>query len=543
MKKKHFKNLQSIINKIPTKWQRGIKVFLLLLLFSFTVIIPDYLLRIFKGNYIAGFHTHTFLYIFWFMSSLFLIKNNKFFITVLSLVWLLMLSSMFYLFHFGRYFLDVDIPMLFVETEDIAIGFFADIIRFWYLPIMCIIIFTLSILLRKKTYKFVPHSNKFIIVFLMIFLYQPYTTIGKSADRYAPHPLRYMFRNGIKSLSSCLVKTVSSNVEEKTFLPYKVVKEKDVSEPTTIILYMLEGVSANNMSLYGYERNTTPKLNTFKNDKNFIFKDSMSIAVSTLTSLSMFFNFQKEAENYMVLFKKDANLFKMATEQGFQTIMYSPQANKTFANIGMEYIDKFVYRNEAKKQYKQKGDDYGLELLKTTPLKDKNFIVVQTRATHYPYEHAYEHSPQFDIFKDETKNFKVNTYDNAVRYIDDLLANALEYAKTLDGKVYFIITSDHGQLLGQDGLYGHTFLHKEVVKIPFILYTKNIDKKDIATITQKKIVTHYDVSKFIAKIMGFDVINPNTPENTYFINGSGVDGNRGFMKYKIENDKVIWLKD
>ena len=543
MKKKHFKNLQSIIDKIPTKWQRGIKVFLLLLLFSFTIIIPDYLLRIFKDNYIAGFHTHTFLYIFWFMSSLFLIKNNKFFITVLSLVWLLMLSSMFYLFHFGRYFLDVDIPMLFVETEDIAIGFFADMLRFWYLPIMCIIIFTLSILLRKKTYKFVPHSNKFIIVFLMIFLYQPYTTIGKSADRYAPHPLRYMFRNGIKSLSSCLVKTVSSNVEEKTFLPYKVLKEKDVSEPTTIILYMLEGVSANNMSLYGYERNTTPKLNTFKNDNNFIFKDSMSIAVSTLTSLSMFFNFQKEAENYMVLFKKDTNLFKMAKEQGFQTIMYSPQANKTFANIGMEYIDKFVYRNEATKQYKQKGDDYGLELLKTTPLKDKNFIVVQTRATHYPYEHAYEHSPQFNIFKDETKNFKVNTYDNAVRYIDDLLANALEYAKTLDGKVYFIITSDHGQLLGQDGLYGHTFLHKKVVKIPFILYTKNIDKKDITTINQKKIVTHYDISKFIAKIMGFDVINPNTPENTYFINGSGVDGKRGFMKYKIENDKVIWLKD
>lgn len=543
MKKKYFKNLQTIINKIPTKWQRGIKVFLLLLLFTFTVIIPDYLLRIFKDTYIAGFHTHTFLYIFWFMSSLFLIKSNKFFITVLSLVWLLMLSSMFYLFHFGRYFLDVDIPMLFVETKDISIGFFADMIRFWYLPIMCIIIFTLSILLRKKTYKIVPHSNKFIAVFLLIFLYQPYTTIGKSADRYAPHPLRYMLRNGLKSVSSCLVKAVSSHSEEKSFLPYKVVKEKEISEPTTVILYMLEGVSANNMSLYGYERNTTPRLNTFKNDDNFVFKDSMSIAVSTLTSLSMFFNFQKEAENYKVIFNKDANLFKMAKEQGFQTLMYSPQENKTFANIGMEYIDKFVYRNEAKKQYKQKGDKYGLELLKTTKLKDKNFIVVQTRATHYPYEHAYEHSPQFNIFNDKTKDFRVNTYDNAVRYIDDLLADALEYTKTLKGKMYFIITSDHGQLLGQDGLYGHTFLHKEVVKIPFILYTKNIDKKDITTINQKKIVTHYDISKFLAKVFGFDVINPNTPEDTYFINGSGVDGKRGFMKYKIENNKLIWLKD
>ncbi|MBD5405075.1 phosphoethanolamine transferase [bacterium] len=449
---------------------------------------------------------------------------------------------MFYFCHFGRYFIDADIPMLFVETEDIAIAFFADMIRFWYLPIICITIFTLSILLRKKTYKIVPHSNKFIVVLLCVFAFQTYKITKKSTDKYAPHPLRYMLRNSLKSVSSCLIKTVSQK-KEKNFLPYKIVKEKEISEPTTVILYMLEGVSANNMSLYEYKRNTTPRLNTFKNDKNFVFKDSMSISVSTLTSLSMFFNFQKEAENYRVLYKKDANLFKMAKEQGFQTLMYSPQANKTFANVGMEYIDKFVYRNEATKQYKQKGDEYGLELLKTTKLKDKNFIVVQTRAAHYPYEHSYEHAPQFNIFNDKTKDFRVNTYDNAIRYIDDLLADALEYAKTLKGKVYFIITSDHGQLLGQDGLYGHTFLHKEVVKIPFILYTKNIDKKDITTINQKKIVTHYDISTFLAKVFGFDVINPNTPEDTYFINGSGVDGKRGFMKYKIENDKLIWLKD
>ncbi len=530
----------NIIKKLSVNWEKGAYSFLFALLFSFIVIIPDYLLRIFSNGYIAHFHANTFLYIFLFMSSLFLIKSNKFFITVLSLVWILMCCSLFYLFHFGRYFLGVDIRLLFVETEDIALGFFADMIRFWYLPIMCIMLFALSILLRKKTYKYIFHSNIFIIVFLSIFLYQPYIVLRQPKDVNSPSPLRYIFRNGIKSLSDYLVHI---NSKQNNFLPYKVIKQKNITEPVTIIFYMLESTSPNNMSLYGYERKTTPNLEKLKQDKNFVFSRAISSGVSTSISLSMFFNFQQEAKNHLASFIKNNNLFKMAKSQGFQTVMYSPQSSKTFSNIGIGFVDKIIYRDNARHKYNKSGDDYALTLLKSTPLKDKNFFVVQTRAVHYPYEKIYENLPQYNVFNDENKDFKLNSYDNAMLYLDDLLYKVVNWAKTLDGKVYLIITSDHGQMMGQDGLWGHSFLDFRVAEVPFMLYTKNVKPKDLFGMNKPpKLLSHYNISKFIAKILGYEIINPNTPENIYYINGIDIDGDAGFIKYKIENEKFTEIK-
>lgn len=528
------------MKSLSINWKKGAYSFLFVLLFSFIVILPDYLLRLFSHNYLAHFHANTFLYIFLFMASLFLIKSNKFFITVLSFVWILMGCSLFYLFHFGRYFLGTDIQLLFVETEDIALGFFADIMSFWYLPIICIILFVLSIYLRKKTYKYIYHSNIFIIVFLGVFLFQPYIVSKQAKDKNSPSPLRYIFRNGIKSLSSYLVHT---DTKRNKFLPYEVIKQKDITKPITIIFYMLESTSPNNMSLYGYERKTTPNLEKLKNDKNFIFLRAISSGVSTSISLSMFFNFQKEAQNYLASFMKDNNLFKMARSQGFQTVMYSPQSSKTFSNIGIGFVDKAIYRDNARYKYNKSGDDYALTLLKSTPLKDKNFFVVQTRAVHYPYEKIYENLPQYKVFNEEDKDFKLNSYDNAMLYLDELLYKVVNWAKTLDGKVYLIITSDHGQMMGQDGLWGHSFLDSRVAEVPFMLYTKNVKIKDLFGMNNHpKLLSHYDISKFIAKILGYEIINPNTPENIYYINGVDIDGDAGFIKYKIENEKFTKIK-
>ena len=533
------------MKKVSINWKKVAYSFLTALLFSIIVIIPDYLLRIFSHNYVAHFHANTFVLIFCFMASLFLIKSNKFFITVLSLVWILMTCSLFYLFHFGRYFIGSDINLLFVETEDIALGFFADLFDFWYLPIMCIILFALSILLRKKTYKYIYHSNKFIIVFLCAFLYYPYSVskVRNLQDKYFPSSVRYIFRNGMNSISMFLIDTVSGNKTHKTFLPYEVKKERVISEPTTIILFMGESVSSNNMSLYGYERKTTPQLETLKNDKNFVYRRAISSSIRTGSSIPMFFNLQKEAENDIATLEGGGNLFKLAKNQDFQTVLYSPQNSMTFSQAGLQYVDRTIYRDNARKEYAQKADEYTLELLKSTPLKDKNLIVMQTRAIHFPYANIYKPYPQYDVYKDEKTHFRINTYDNAMLYFDDFLYRVINWAKTLKGKVYFVMTSDHGQMMGQDNLWGHSFLNKHVAEVPFMLYTKNVSQKDLFGYNNPpKLLTHYDIGKFVAKILGYDIKNPNTPENIYYINGIDISGNAGFIKYKTDNGKFTEIK-
>ena len=291
------------------------------------------------------------------------------------------------------------------------------------------------------------------------------------------------------------------------------------------------------MSLYGYNRKTTPQLDSLKNDKNFIYKRAISAGVSTSISLPHIFNFQQEPENFMASFEKNVNLFKLARNQGFQTVMYSPQASITFSNIGIEYVDRAIYRDNARSEYNKYGDDYAFKLLKETPIKDKNFFVVPTRAVHYPYENIYKDLPQFDKLNDKDKSFKLNTYDNAMLYLDDLLYKVIQWSKTLKGNVYVIITSDHGQMMGQDNLWGHSFLDFRVAEVPFMIYTPRAKNFNFPSI-----LSHYDISNFIANLLGYKITNPNTSKDDIFINGNNINGSAGFLKYKRQNDKLIEVK-
>ena len=536
-------------NTLKFDWKKVGYSLLFALLFSIIVIIPDYLLRVFAKNYVAHFHANTFLLIFCFMGSIFLVKSNKFFLTTVSLVWILMLCSLFYFFHFGRYFIGSDISLLFVETEDIFIGFVSDIFNFWYLIVMCVALFVLSIILRRATYKRVFHSNLFIITFIISLLSYPGYVVMKRLypDQYYPSVVRYIFRNGMNSLSMYVVDSFLQKDSAPDFTPYEVKKVSDITEPITIILFMGESVSSNNMSLFGYNRQTTPNLDKLKNDKNFIAIPAISASVRTGSSLPLFFNLQKEAQNTAVTNEGYANLLKLAKSQGFHTSIYSPQSSITFAQIGMQYMDNVVYRDNARKEYKERADEYTLDLLKSTELKDKNFIFIQTRAVHFPYKNIYNNMPEYNVFDDKDLDTRINEYDNAMLYFDNFLSRMLDWAKGIDGKVYFIMTSDHGQMLGQNDKWGHSFLNKIISEVPFFIYTKGVSQKNPwggvygQDNIPPKLITHYDIGKLIAKILGYEIINPNTPDNVYYINGTDITGNAGFIKYKIENGKFIEL--
>ncbi|KYH36415.1 MAG: Arylsulfatase A [Candidatus Bathyarchaeota archaeon B24] len=95
----------------------------------------------------------------------------------------------------------------------------------------------------------------------------------------------------------------------------------------------------------------------------------------------------------------------------------------------------------------------------------------------------------------------IDLYDGEIRFVDSLIGEVVEALEELDisDKTVVIITSDHGEQLGQHGLYDHRGLHESVVYIPLVIWAP-------AMLPTGKIVEGYvqqaDIAPTILSILG-----------------------------------------
>jgi arylsulfatase A-like enzyme len=70
----------------------------------------------------------------------------------------------------------------------------------------------------------------------------------------------------------------------------------------------------------------------------------------------------------------------------------------------------------------------------------------------------------------------VDLYDGEVRYTDDLVAEVFDTLQDLHlaEKTVIVLTSDHGEQLGQHGMLGHGLVHEPVTHVPIILWGPGI---------------------------------------------------------------------
>lgn len=81
--------------------------------------------------------------------------------------------------------------------------------------------------------------------------------------------------------------------------------------------------------------------------------------------------------------------------------------------------------------------------------------------------------------------------------------------------------------------------------MPFIVYAINPDNDVIEKLKIKKTYSHWEVSKFIINLLGYDIDNPNQDKEKreFFINGSNLY-QPYYIKYKIDHNsgKVEYSK-
>lgn len=311
---------------------------------------------------------------------------------------------------------------------------------------------------------------------------------------------------------------------------------------------MGESVNANHLGILGYHKNTTPKLNELsKIDKNFIAKKIISSSVLTKVSLPFFMNIAYNHDDIKHILSEKTHLFKLAKKAGFKTFYISNQTEAEAGAMAPNYIDILFTKENYPIESSKIGDMVLLKKfndLKEEYKSGKNFIVIHQRNAHSPYEKGYRGYPEAAIF-DIKQDYRTNSYDNAMVFNDYLIYSIFKYFKD-EVKIpsFTIFTPDHGEAMGELNRfkvaeYGHAFLSENVANIPMIASVYNSDDLDFIN-NLKNISTHYELGLEIARLLGYEIINPNYIKDTFYINGVDITGNAGYIEAKKDLNGFVF---
>lgn len=343
------------------------------------------------------------------------------------------------------------------------------------------------------------------------------------------------FINTFRSLTYYLVgiipKKIFGNISMFPELPQPVIQT--TKPDINVILIIGESLRAKQLTILGYKtHNTTPNLSQIKGLRA---KTIYSAGTMTKTSVAGIINRLKYPGVSTQIASQSNNLFRMAKENGFTTHFISGQPGEDCVIlenlIGKKSIDYFMTRSDFKKGC-SKYDIAFIDYLNGIDFHQSNFIVLQQSGSHIPYPDQYPKS--FNRFK--------SAYDNSVLYTDYVISEVMKQIQSKSKKpTYIIFTSDHGQMVHEEGLYGHGWFKKPVYRVPLMLLTMNTQDHDTFNYFDH-IQSHFDMSTLVGKLLGYKLNVDQNSDKEIFVNGSDIDGLAGYLHLKLKGDTLTSSK-
>lgn len=243
--------------------------------------------------------------------------------------------------------------------------------------------------------------------------------------------------------------------KNKQLPPLANLVDRDAGKPGTLVLVIGESSNRQHWGLYGYGRDTTPNLSKMKNELQ-VFTHVLSPRASTIEALEQVLTFADRDNPDAVM--TQPSLINLMKQAGYKTYWITNQQTITKRNTMLAYFSQLAdvqrYTNNTRYQNSRAYDSNVFKPF-SEALNDpapRKFIVVHLLGTHMKYEYRYP--PEFDHFKDraglldalnDSKAQIVNTYDNAVRYNDFVLATLIKELKAKNQRSMLTFLSDHGE--------------------------------------------------------------------------------------------------
>jgi glucan phosphoethanolaminetransferase (alkaline phosphatase superfamily) len=511
-------------------------------LISLTFLVPGRLYRHFHEANFVWFSRKYFWIFFTFGFVLTSCKSISTIIIVFSMVGILEISQFSSLAYFGEFISPYAIGQMFTELVDVSKVVVGSFSHLYYILFIVIVPYGLIVLIIWALWQY-ELKFSYASVLVALFLVFPAVRINLHADRkdiisFFPAVTTPTLGNTLNSYSIWLTRILPQSLfpgDRLSFMPVQIEK-KAIEEQTTVVLIMGEGQTCQRMSLFGFERATTPRLDKLKSDPNFVFKKGYSAAVATRATMPVFYNIQYNPLNQDIIKDQPTNMFHLAKEAGFQTIYISAQNANCLNGVNTHSIDHFITYNTHREVFDRNHDDALLELLSKIKLKERNFIVLHQRNAHSPFESNYVNHKELIRFPYTGlpyHDYIKNSYDNAVLYNDYLYDGVIEYLKTrVDGPTYLFITSDHGEEFGEEGLWGHDRLTCGSSLVPVLFYNIKGEHQFLEGFRSLQMPTHYELGLMIANRLGYVITDPNREQDWFYVGGVAAFGKSGYMKIR-----------
>jgi lipid A ethanolaminephosphotransferase len=304
-----------------------------------------------------------------------------------------------------------------------------------------------------------------LIIFMTLFIFSK-----NYASFFREHkPLRYSVNPTfwIYSLGNYVGKTFSS--ADKAVKPLGLdakVNRKGSNKPKLVFMVVGEAVRADHFSYNGYNRETTPLL---KQEEMVNLPNLSSCATSTAVSVPcMFSKYTRDSYSFKKGIQNE-NVLDVLNHTGEISILWL-ENNSDSKGVAVRVPSKW-YKNTFynTKCYEGECRDEGMLVGLDQYIQEQQgkdiLIVLHQMGNHGPayykrYPKAYEkYTPVCRTNQLEacTQKEIANAYDNALLFTDAFLSQAIQILKdhSETHQSAMIYMSDHGESLGENGLYLH----------------------------------------------------------------------------------------
>ena len=250
-----------------------------------------------------------------------------------------------------------------------------------------------------------------------------------------------------------------------------------------VIMVVGEAARADRFALNGYARDTTPDLRA---EKVVSFTDFLACGTSTAVSVPCMFSTLGMQKFTLKQAGSRENLLDVLQHAGVKVLWLDNNSDSKGVALRVEYKS---YRSPVNNpvcddECRDEGMLVDVQRIIDSHRQGDLFIVLHQMGNHGPAYYK-RYPPRFEKFRPVCRSNELgqcsnaeigNAYDNAILYTDYFLGKTIELLKNNDEQfaTALIYVSDHGESLGENGLYLHglprAIAPKVQIHIPAVIW-------------------------------------------------------------------------
>ncbi|WP_430812721.1 MULTISPECIES: phosphoethanolamine transferase [unclassified Carboxylicivirga] len=298
-----------------------------------------------------------------------------------------------------------------------------------------------------------------------------------------------------------------------------------------VILVLGEAVRNDHLGFNGYHRNTTPRLS-----QREIISFSKTRSLHSYTAASVPQLLTRADINSAEFAYTEESIISILNRCGFQTFWLGNQTpDYTYDGFAKSanWYKNVALTSSSYSDKKWTDENILAHLDEIMPFDgQRTFACLHTIGSHWYYNYRYTNS--FKHFVPVTKsrsihhnssNEIINAYDNSILFMDYFIDELIKRLE--DDNAIMIYMSDHGELLGEDGMWLHAAEHHVLHDAAcFIWMSEKFKSKNKAKYRSAKenSAKHFTTSLLFHSILGCCDIKTGVRDDSHNIFSSGNDG-------------------